>query len=219
MSKSSFLTFPLTRGIFNKPPIIISKLLRLLRPKFETTQRNLHFKKCILEGCLSPCLCNAWLHTCKFTHSNSQVILQVLDLGVFSACQIEVSAQIASKFKFLPYLCCSEGWWGSPQPWDAALPFLFNSQDGLAGGRSPGVDLGFFSGDIRQGEASPLHVLQPPCFSCGSLCMCRLTFPHQWSLAGPPNFLTFMPRCLMLQTGSLFLLYLEARAQNSHWFP
>lgn len=32
---------------------MISKLLRLLRPKFETTQRNLFFKKSFLEGNLS----------------------------------------------------------------------------------------------------------------------------------------------------------------------
>lgn len=43
-----------THHILNELYIIISKLLRLLRPKFETTQRNLCFKKCTLQGYLSP---------------------------------------------------------------------------------------------------------------------------------------------------------------------
>lgn len=42
----------LTPCIFNEPCVIISKLLRLLWPKFETTQRNLCFEKYILKGCL-----------------------------------------------------------------------------------------------------------------------------------------------------------------------
>lgn len=42
-----------TCHIFNELCTMISKWLRLLRPKFETTQRNLFFKKSFLEGNLS----------------------------------------------------------------------------------------------------------------------------------------------------------------------
>lgn len=161
-----------------------------------------------------PHLWDAWLFTC----SNSQVVLEVLDLSVFSTCEIEMSAQITSKFKSLPYLSCLEWWVQQHLSHEMLLLFcLFSCQDGLAGGRSQGLKLGF-SLEIGQGEASCLHVLQPSCFFCGSPLFCRLTFPHQWNLAGPPNFLTLCQDVWCCRQG-VCSCSIWRQGQKSHRFP
>lgn len=69
----------LTAHIFNEPCTIISKLFRLLRSKFETTQRNLYFKKHILEGCLSPPSLK-----CLITHRQIHVLKLPSSFGSFA---------------------------------------------------------------------------------------------------------------------------------------
>lgn len=86
---------------------MISKWLRLLRPKFETTQRNLFFKKSFLEGNLSqvskmPNVARLQVHMHKLSSH-----LGSLGPGCVFYLQNrwkETSAQTISKFKLLPNL-------------------------------------------------------------------------------------------------------------------
>lgn len=86
---------------------------------------------------------------------------------------------------------------------------------GWAGrGKEPGSEIGIFSGD-KAGRGLPSACAAALLLLLWESIDLQGDLSTPVKLSRPSQFSHFMPRSLMLQPGSLFLLYLEARAEFS----